>query len=593
MKRTDDTKRVGIWIRVSTEDQVKGESPEHHERRARLYAEAKGWNVIEVYRLDALSGKTVKEYPETKRMLADVKRGHITGLIFSKLARLARNTRELLDFCDFFRDEEADLISLAESIDTSTPAGRLFFTIIAAMAQWEREEIAERVALSVPIRAKMGKPLGGQAPYGYAWNDGKLVVDRETAPVRKLLYELFKEHGRLKKVARLLNDKGFRTRNGSLFSDTTVARLISDPTAKGIRRANYTSSTNNKTAWKLKPESEWVLTEVEPIVSEELWDATNAILESNRARRTPPSRTVVHLFSGVTFCECTKKMYVPSNSPKYTCKACKNKIPTDDLEAIFHEELRRFFFSPEEIAEHLREANEEVKTKEELLESLGRERTKLRSEIDKLYDLYQSNAIDKEGFGRKYGPLRDREAQLEDQLPVLQAELDVLRISELSREEVIEGARDLYTRWPTLPSDEKRQIVEEIVERIEIGRGDVSITLYYAPPVRAADGGMPGGTPPGGDGGTVPPSPQEHGNRATEPQGFIAATNWKRAGNVACRAAREIVMRPVSNGSRSASSARRGISGSSSRKSTPPSANEISPGRGGEPPPTSAAALAL
>src|SRR5512141_825298 len=91
-------KAVGIWIRVSTEDQAKGESPEHHEKRARLYAEAKGWKVEEVYHLEAVSGKSVMEHPETQRMLADARDGHITGLIFSKLARLARNTRELLDF---------------------------------------------------------------------------------------------------------------------------------------------------------------------------------------------------------------------------------------------------------------------------------------------------------------------------------------------------------------------------------------------------------------------------------------------------------------------------------------------------------------
>src|SRR5438874_4011156 len=103
-RRQEAEKTVGIWIRVSTEDQVKGESPEHHERRARLYAESKGWNVVEVYRLDAMSGKTVKDYPETRKMLEDVRSGHITGLIFSKLARLARNTKELLDFSDTFRE---------------------------------------------------------------------------------------------------------------------------------------------------------------------------------------------------------------------------------------------------------------------------------------------------------------------------------------------------------------------------------------------------------------------------------------------------------------------------------------------------------
>ena len=122
-----EAKLAGIWIRVSTEDQAKGESPEHHEKRARYYAEAKGWQVREVYHLEAVSGKSVMQLPETQRMLEHVRSGHITGLIFSKLARLARNTRELLEFADIFRIHDADLVSLQEAVDTSTPAGRLFY----------------------------------------------------------------------------------------------------------------------------------------------------------------------------------------------------------------------------------------------------------------------------------------------------------------------------------------------------------------------------------------------------------------------------------------------------------------------------------
>ncbi|MBL6752062.1 MAG: recombinase family protein [Nevskia sp.] len=482
MRQADGAKRVGIWIRVSTDLQVKDESPEHHERRARLYAESKGWNVVEVYQLDAISGKTVKETPQAKRMIEAVRSGHISGLIFSKLARLARNTRELLEFAEIFQECGADLVSLAEAIDTSTPAGRLFFTMIAAMAQWEREEIAQRVSASVPIRAQLGKPLGGQAPFGYKWEDKKLVVDPTEAPVRKLLYELFNEQRRKKTVARLLNERGYRTRSGAPFSDTTVDRLIRDPTAKGIRRANYTKSTGDGKAWEVKPESEWVLHPVEAIVPESLWTSCNAFLDDQRAKGKRSTKPVAHLFSGIAHCACGKKMYVPANSPRYTCYPCKNRMPVADLEMVFREQIKGLFFSPTEVAAYLEQANQAIQAKAELLSVLETEQGSLTTEIDKLYDLYQSSAINKDLFARKYQPLEKRSSEIENELPQLRAELDVLRINHLSQEDIISNARNLYDRWPELAVDEKRRIAESVVERIVIGEGEIEFAYLYAPP---------------------------------------------------------------------------------------------------------------
>lgn len=474
-------KPVGIWIRVSTEDQVKGESPEHHEKRARLYAEARGWEVKETYRLEAVSGKSVMAHPESQRMLEDIRTNRITGLIFSKLARLARNTKELLEFSEIFRECNADLVSLQESIDTSTPAGRLFYTMIAAMAQWEREEIAERVAASVPIRAKMGKPLGGAAPLGYQWKDKALIPHPTEAPVRKLIYELFLEHRRKKTVARVLNEAGYRTRQGSKFSDTTITRLLQDPTAKGLQRANYTKSLGDNKKWVLKPKEDWVFTPVEPIISEELWEQCNSILLEQQKKHQKPARQAVHLFTGFAFCQCGGKMYVPSNSPKYICFQCRNKIGEKDLEEIFHYQLKNFFFSSSEITGYLGKADSIIHEKEELVTTLAEKGKRARQEMDKVMRLYLDDKLSKEGFALQYRPLEEQLQQIEDQIPELQAEVDFLKIQYLSSDQILHEAKDLYSRWPSLTNPEKRRIIESITERIVIDQDEIAINLCYLP----------------------------------------------------------------------------------------------------------------
>src|SRR5579862_3963394 len=269
-------KSVGIWIRVSTDDQAKGDSPEHHLERARSYAAARGWTVKETYDLAGQSGKAVMEHPEAKRMMKDIERGHVSGLVFSKLARLSRNRRELEDFSDFFKKHNADLISLSEAIDTSTAGGRMFFHLLGVFAQWEREEITERVNASVLTRAKMGKSINGSAPYGYQWKDRKLVIHPEEAPIRRKAYELFLQHRRKGVVANLLNAAGYRTRGKLQWHDSQVYRILTDPSAKGIYYFNRLRQVGE---WKteLKPEDQWGKVPCEPLIAESLWNQVNQI----------------------------------------------------------------------------------------------------------------------------------------------------------------------------------------------------------------------------------------------------------------------------------------------------------------------------
>lgn len=482
MQPTPNTaKRIGIWVRVSTEDQVRGESPEHHEKRARAYAEARGWDVAEVFRLNAVSGKAVSSHPETQRMLKAVRDGVISGLVFSKLARLARNTRELLEFADLFRTAGADLASLQEAIDTSSPAGRLFFTMIAAMAQWEREEIADRVAASVPIRAKLGKPLGGRGPFGYQWKDGKLVVDPAEAPIRALVHELFAEHRRMKTVAGILNARGYRTGTGKLFSNTTINRLLHDATAKGVYCGNYSRWDPSTKTRSEKPESDRVYTPVEPIVSEELWDQCVQIVASQRVGRKRPTKITQHLFTGFLHCTCGARMYVWARYPKYLCRTCGNRIPAADIEAVYREQLHGLLLSEEQLRLHLEAGHERLREKEALVKLAEAELARLRAEDDRLYQLYQSGQFTAEDYGRRYHPLADRRRQLEDEIPTLTAECDVLRITLASDLEAFSEARDLYGHWNELETSEKRTLVEAITDKIVVGKEEIEIQLISLP----------------------------------------------------------------------------------------------------------------
>jgi len=479
--RIEPVKDVGIWIRVSTEEQAQGDSPKHHETRARHYAAAKGWNVREVYDLAGVSGKAVIEHLETKRMLEDVRRGHITGLVFSKLARLTRNARELMDFSDYFRENNADLISLQENIDTGTPSGRLFYNMVAVMAQWEREEIADRVRASISVRAKLGKPLNGKSPYGYVWKDKKLQQQPDEAPIRRLIYELFEKHGRKKTVARVLNERGLRTRDGSRWSDTSIDRLIRDTTAKGVHRANFTRRVANNKPWAFKPEHEWILTPVDALISEELWQKCNDNLEARTTKLARPAKHVTHLFAGVVFCQCGKKMYVPSNSPKYVCTGCRNKIPIEDLSAVFVDELKNYLVSPDKVAAYLASANASISEKRQLLATMQSEFEKVKQQAEQTYQLYLKQGLTVDQFKEIYQPLDARKKQIEGDIPRVQAELDILNVDEFSSEQIMAEAGDFHSRWPKMNHEERRKIVELLVKNIVIGQGEITLNLCYLP----------------------------------------------------------------------------------------------------------------
>lgn len=175
------------YIRVSHPDQKKdGYSVEAQEGLIRDYCKLKGWTLARIYKDEGISGESIKDRPDCQAMLEDAKKKAFQGIVMGKFDRAFRNTKEALETLDHLRELEIDFISISEQVDTTTAMGRMFFTVISAMAQLERELTSER--LNAIYMSKFEKGLMvARAPVGYRWNKAKRMMEidaRKAAIVR-------------------------------------------------------------------------------------------------------------------------------------------------------------------------------------------------------------------------------------------------------------------------------------------------------------------------------------------------------------------------------------------------------------------------
>ena len=489
-------RNAGIWVRVSTEMQVEGDSPETHRSRGMMYADVKGWDVVEVYNLAGVSGKSVIEHPETQRMLSDVKSGKVQALIFSKLARLARNVRELLDISEVFKEHDAALVSLGESIDTSTPAGQLMYTMIGALAEWERSEISARVAASVPIRASAGKPTGGMAPWGYAWverEDGekRLEVDEDAAgTIRRIFKVCAEEGGNLGAVIKKCNALGIFTRMGSKWRPAQMSRFIDNPIYSGRRRANYSKSTGDGKHWVLKPEDEWVYHDVPEIIPKEDWDNIQQLREKRRGphKGIAPPKTPKTLFGGLLVCgDCkektgkTCKMYRSWKSPKgyetYFCRECNQKVRSDEIEGDVIGIISTISVDgmdvpgDSDVAIHAEVSPEEI-------DRLMLSAEQIKSKQSRLLDLYVEGHLDKESLTAKSAEFSARYSSIIAEAKELTKIREESANREVGYQEAVIGIMSILDSYHDAGNDAaKRSLLDKVLSVIVVSKESIRIRL--------------------------------------------------------------------------------------------------------------------
>jgi DNA invertase Pin-like site-specific DNA recombinase len=151
------TTRAAIYARVSSLGN--GQSPEMQLRELREYCERRGWQIAGEYTDVGISGAKDRR-PQLDRMMSDAHRRRFDVVVVWKFDRFARSVSHLLRALDTFRVLGIEFVSLSESLDTATPAGRMVFTVLGAVAELERSLIAERVRAGLRNARAKGKRLG-------------------------------------------------------------------------------------------------------------------------------------------------------------------------------------------------------------------------------------------------------------------------------------------------------------------------------------------------------------------------------------------------------------------------------------------------
>jgi site-specific DNA recombinase len=148
------------YARVSTQEQAaEGVSLKAQSARIAAYCNAMEWLPREIITDAGESAKTLRR-PGMAKVLADVRRGAISRVVIFKLDRITRSTRDLADLIELFGNFNTSLVSVIESLDTETAAGRLVVNMLGVVAQWEREAIAERTAEALAHKRRNGLVYG-------------------------------------------------------------------------------------------------------------------------------------------------------------------------------------------------------------------------------------------------------------------------------------------------------------------------------------------------------------------------------------------------------------------------------------------------
>ncbi len=448
-------KTAAIYIRVSTDSQAEeGYSIDAQKEQLSAYCVSKGIRDYEFYIDGGWSGSNI-DRPEMQRLIEDVNRDRISHVIVYKLDRLSRSQKDTLYLIeDVFNPHGVDFVSLNESMDTSTPMGRLMLGILSAFAQLERENIRLRTRMGMKERVKSGLWMGGgRVPFGYDYDRerGILVPNQDAEKVRQI-YKLYIAGKAPQEIANLLG----------LKYDRLVYQIL-------MRKSNYGIIEYNGEEYQGKHE---------PIISKELYDiAMRCMLE----RRFVRANTSEHLLTGLLYCgKCGARM----RYQKWGNKGCKLvcysqqkskpylvKDPDCEQERIWADEVEEIVIKAIfEFANNYQPGETESLSPGDALSLLYEQQTALNKKIKKLYMVYAEEE-ENEILLETIEDLKKKLHAINEQI-AWNTQNDTALAQKREKTELLLTMNGL---WDTMDVRQKKHVIRKLVHKVVITDAHVHV----------------------------------------------------------------------------------------------------------------------
>ena len=433
--------KAALYTRVSTQEQIEGLSIANQESKLRAFCESQDWKVVDLYVDSGYSAKNTNR-PQLQRLLADIDKDKFDVILVYKLDRLVRNVGDLHNLLEKMDRNKVMFKSSTEVFDTTTAAGRLFITLVAALAQWERETTVERVRDVMLKKAVDGEWSGGPVPYGYRLENKELYIVEEEAKVVREIFDMARIWGD-RKVAQEIN-KRYKFRHKP-FERHNINYIIHNPIYLGKQRYN------DGQRLYMRKEQRVFEANHEAIIDEETFQAVQE-RRKQYAALSKRDRDSEYLYSSLLRCHrCGNAIFGHQNRGKTKYYRCEGVVKGEcDLPYINEKYVTQYLLDNYET--FLPKLEKSVSSGEQF------DHTERLKELDKLQERY------KQLYLRNFIGIEELEKEMEG----IQKERQELSVPVGDDPIDYEAVYNFMESWHEMTHEEKRSFLQIVFKYIRV-----------------------------------------------------------------------------------------------------------------------------